>query len=332
VDPGIKIAVLHVEVPTSALEDYLLEELTVLLVNQGGLGVVDRQDLDLVRREEQYQLSGEVSDETAQRIGQKLGAQTIVSGSFISQGKEYRLRVKAIEVETARIQGIYTANVREDALIRRLARPANTEASPGLGAGAEDWKNKRFYLGARGGFSTGFYADAGGLVDSTVYHSIRLSGKPSFDGAISAAVSIGSIFALQAEAVFTADSYELYSAKKSLMTVSYTSCMIPLEAKLVYRPSIFMVQTYAGAYLSLPVSQVQVNHSNGSYSADTSVVPGFIAGAGGGIKLGPGVFLGDIRYAADFSSLAIDHNGQRDISQRGKLSFSLGYEIGLMQK
>jgi len=43
--------------------------------------VVDRQQLDLIRAELNFQMSGEVSDESAQSIGQMLGVQSIMSGT-----------------------------------------------------------------------------------------------------------------------------------------------------------------------------------------------------------------------------------------------------------
>jgi hypothetical protein len=48
-----------------------------------------------------YQMSGEVSDESARSIGKQYGAQTIVYGRMTSLGGEYRLSVYATDVETA---------------------------------------------------------------------------------------------------------------------------------------------------------------------------------------------------------------------------------------
>jgi hypothetical protein len=68
----------------------------------------------------EYQLSGEVNDETAQSIGQKLGAQTIISGSITALGDIYRLRVQALSVETARIQGMQNIDVIPDSRLSIL--------------------------------------------------------------------------------------------------------------------------------------------------------------------------------------------------------------------
>jgi hypothetical protein len=102
---GGKLVFLNIYSEYPALSDYIIEGLVENTVNDGLFTVVDRQNLALIRQEMDFQLSGEVGDETAQEIGKMLGAQTIVSGSVISLADVFRLRVRAIGVETAHIQG-----------------------------------------------------------------------------------------------------------------------------------------------------------------------------------------------------------------------------------
>jgi TolB-like protein len=89
----------------------VLEELSGYLVNSRKLVVVDRNNLNVIRQEEQFQLSGEVSDESAQSIGKKLGAQVVVSGSLSSTGKVYRFRIRALVVETAVVSASSALNI-----------------------------------------------------------------------------------------------------------------------------------------------------------------------------------------------------------------------------
>ena len=106
-----KIAVLNFTSPAEQFSEYVLKELSDRLVNGRKLVVVDRKELDLIRQEENFQLSGEVSDESAQAIGKKLGAQLIVSGSIDAVGKTYRFRIRTLAVETAAIETSYSADV-----------------------------------------------------------------------------------------------------------------------------------------------------------------------------------------------------------------------------
>jgi TolB-like protein len=121
-----KVVVLNFSSKWPDLSDYIIEELIGYIVNEGKLTVVDRQNLESIRKEMDFQLSGEVSDETAQSIGKKLGAQTIMSGSITAIGNAYRLRIRAISVETAEIIGMQNVDVAQDSRTAALTGTAYT--------------------------------------------------------------------------------------------------------------------------------------------------------------------------------------------------------------
>ena len=106
-----RIAVLNFSSPTEQLSEYVIAEISTQLVNGKKAVVVDRRELDLIRQEEQFQLSGEVSDESAQSIGKKLGAQLVVSGSLDAIGSTYRFRIRALSVETAVVEAASSADI-----------------------------------------------------------------------------------------------------------------------------------------------------------------------------------------------------------------------------
>jgi len=323
--PDKSIVALNIKSDTKEIREHM-KKISELLVNNSALEVVDRDNLDSIWQEERFQLSGEVSDKTAQRIGQKLGAQTIILGSFIHIGSKYQMYIRAIAVETGIVQGEKIIPVKMDKILYELLSKSEHTGTFYPWDGLND-KN-RLYLGARAGLSLGFYDNPGGLVEK----SVTLTGIPAFDGSLYASVSIWSLFALQTEALITNDSFD-FTGNTSLKTVSYNSLIIPLLVKLVYRPSVFTVQGFAGPYLSLPMGQMEVKHRNGSYNADFPLMTGFMAGGGFGVKLGPGYVMADVRYATDFKNVTANYNGTKDtVSHRNKVYFALGYEIGLIQK
>jgi TolB-like protein len=126
---GSKVIILNFTSDWTQLSEYIIEELTGYVVNEGSLTVVDRRNLDIIRQEMNFQLSGEVDDETAQSIGKKLGAQIIVSGSITAIGSTYRLRIRAISVETAQIQGMQNIDVVQDSRLAALTGTAYTGAT-----------------------------------------------------------------------------------------------------------------------------------------------------------------------------------------------------------
>ncbi|MDR0442795.1 MAG: CsgG/HfaB family protein [Treponema sp.] len=109
-----KLVVLNFSSNWPQLSDYIIEELIGYIVNDGNFSVIDRANLETIRKEMNFQLSGDVSDETAQSVGKMLGAQTIISGAMTAIGSTYRLRIRAISVETAQIQGMQNIDVAQD--------------------------------------------------------------------------------------------------------------------------------------------------------------------------------------------------------------------------
>jgi TolB-like protein len=108
---GAKLAVLNFTSTAEAFSDYVIEELSGELVTNRKVTIIERRSLDLIRKEMNLQLSGDVSDDSAQAIGKQLGAQAIVTGSLTNLGDVYRFRVKVINVETARIEAQFSYNL-----------------------------------------------------------------------------------------------------------------------------------------------------------------------------------------------------------------------------
>jgi curli biogenesis system outer membrane secretion channel CsgG len=80
-----------------------MDELEFQLVDSQEFNMVDRKTLDAVRTEQNFQMSGEVNDESAVSIGQMLGANIFITGNITGTGDIQRLTVKALDVKTAKI-------------------------------------------------------------------------------------------------------------------------------------------------------------------------------------------------------------------------------------
>ena len=100
---GQKISILNISSNDLELSEYAIEELTVLLVNSGKLVVLERKDMDVINAEHKFQLSGEVHDDEIISIGNKFGAQAIITCSINGIGNLRRLRIKALDVLTGQI-------------------------------------------------------------------------------------------------------------------------------------------------------------------------------------------------------------------------------------
>jgi len=128
---GGRIAILNIQSASTALSEYIIEELIANAVNDRILTVVDRVQLELISSERNFQLSGEVDERDAIEIGRIYSVQYIVSGAVSDLGDRYRIRIKALNVQTAQVQGQFNRNIAPSALITALMR-TSVPASPAV--------------------------------------------------------------------------------------------------------------------------------------------------------------------------------------------------------
>ena len=102
-DAGVSVAVISINAPDSFEGEYALEELTLMLVRTQKFRVVERRSLDIIREEQQFQLSGEVDDATAVSIGHLIGAAFVITGSISPWESEKYLRLRILDVKTGQI-------------------------------------------------------------------------------------------------------------------------------------------------------------------------------------------------------------------------------------
>jgi hypothetical protein len=94
------LAITNISCDESDISDYIIEELEEMLVSSGYFRVVDRRNLDDVRREQNFQASDEIDDSRAIASGQLLGANIVIIGSVSEVDTLRRLRIRALDVKT----------------------------------------------------------------------------------------------------------------------------------------------------------------------------------------------------------------------------------------
>jgi hypothetical protein len=117
---GMELALVSVASSSAQLSEYIIGRLEAALVSGKKLVVVDRANLDRIREEQGFQLSGEVDDNSAKAIGKMLGAGAIVTGAFADIGDVYSLTLKAINIETATVAVSYPADIARSTRIQAL--------------------------------------------------------------------------------------------------------------------------------------------------------------------------------------------------------------------
>jgi hypothetical protein len=117
---GMEIAIVSVASSSVQFSEYVILRLEAALVSGRKLVVLDRSNLDKIREEQGFQLSGEVDDNSAKDIGKLLGAGAIVTGAFTDLGDVYSLTLKAINIETATVVVSYPADITKNTRIETL--------------------------------------------------------------------------------------------------------------------------------------------------------------------------------------------------------------------
>jgi hypothetical protein len=337
---GSTVAVLSIRSDSLTLSEYVIDELSSYLVNGRTFTVVDRANIGLIQQEMNYQLSGDVSDETAQSIGKRIDAETVITGAIQPLGDEYRLDLRALSVETGVIQGVTRQNIRPDNVLASLVEGINVLPS------LDSWKNNWLYLGIRAG---------GGFVPSFINND---SGYSNFNMAFSLTGQITEWFGIQTEIMYSYNKWEdnpsFWDSIDLLIgygkgTGSHGMLTVPLLARFMFRPNNFSFGVIGGAYIALPIGTRSSSGTveGGIYQIkDTLKNPnaGIMAGVNFGYHIGFGVLFFDIRAYHDIMEAPYEAEGYTIVNnqrtnytfsgsrQAGAFNFCIGYEIGILPK
>jgi TolB-like protein len=131
---GNKIVILNIESNAANLSEYIIDELIANAVNDKNFSVVDRRQLETIRSEQKFQMSGAVDDKDALAIGKFFGAQTIISGAMRDIGSRYRMTIRALSVQTAQVQGQYNRNMVISETLAALANSGGAYSRPSVAA------------------------------------------------------------------------------------------------------------------------------------------------------------------------------------------------------
>jgi TolB-like protein len=88
---------------TSVLGRYLVEQISNYFFQNSDLNLVERAQIERVMREQEFGMSGNVSEETAARIGYMLGANAVTIGTLTRVGNRISVNIRIVNAETAAV-------------------------------------------------------------------------------------------------------------------------------------------------------------------------------------------------------------------------------------
>ena len=103
---GSSVAVLNIASPNRTTSADLMDMTMLNLHRQNRFSLVNRQALNVLRTEQDFQFSREVDHATAVELGRFVGAGIVVTGKMIRSGNQDRLILQALDTETARVVSI----------------------------------------------------------------------------------------------------------------------------------------------------------------------------------------------------------------------------------
>jgi TolB-like protein len=106
-----RIAVLDIDSYDAELGVFTTEEIIMLLVRARKFSVIDRDSLETLLKEQNFQMSGAVDDTTAVSIGKFLGASIIITGVIHQRYGQIDFSLKILDVETAEILDLISISI-----------------------------------------------------------------------------------------------------------------------------------------------------------------------------------------------------------------------------
>ena len=333
---GTTVAIVGITSGTEEMSEYMLNELTLRFVQQRRLTVANRANLDAIKQEMNFQLSGEVSDASMQEIGAMAGAETVIHGSLQQLGSAYVLSLQALNVTTATVEDMYrettiepseTTNLLLEGKENKIILSESSKLNDGT---------KKITVGLRGVLSMNAGTSASEELPGIYQNKLLVGGGAALFGKYNFTPTFG----LQAELSiignnglkYEIDFYDdMYGYVTGSMTYSYTSLDIPvlLSFDVISRER-FCFTLFAGPYISFPTSKLKVSVEEGSVSGtdqgdiDSAVIFGLTGGVSSAFSLGKGAIIADIRYNLDFIPINVENT---NLFTRRFLAISAGYQL-----
>ena len=317
------IAIIKFDSSSERFSNRIINDLTETLINDGVI-VVDRQNLEKVLAEQNFQLSGYVSDESVVRIGQMLGAQFIIIGSGENMTDYYHVQIKMLHVETATIQNQVSQNIKYDAEMLRLLNQKNNITEIG---------DTRFLIGVRIG--PGFQINTADADMVGTGFTPNEKSNIAFNVSLYGAFKFSSSWSIQPELNFLINNGMEISGQGYTINIDYPTLDIPILIRWNFVQEPVLAGIVLGPYFSMPIGKLNLRVDNKGSALDMN---GYSFGITGGFtvgwRLGSGYIAADIRFLNDFSSLNVRNDfgdGMQDakIMIRRSVNLTVGYEISL---
>lgn len=295
--------------------------------------VLDRQNIEEVKKEMMLQASGLVSNKSAVSIGNMVGAKLIILGSATGNVSSYHLEISVLDVETGAVRRRKSFDLKYDRALENIIAGSSDKIGSQL-----------FSVGVRLGSFIQFNKAHEDMVGTNARP--REESPVSFAPTFVAAFNVMDNLKIQGEFSYVPqngiDVYD-YTVKEGDdiyavdTSVSYGSVELPLLISWNFMRSPVSVDAYAGGYISLPVTaaNLDVNYKTINFQTSGAVdMAGITYGVTGGFSVGietsSGIVIVDGRINYDLTNVKAKVGGvEKGLLYRRSMAFSVGYMFQL---
>jgi len=119
-DRNARVGVLYFQSDSEDMTDYLVDGMISALTDLNSFSVVDRAQLNQIFGGQQFRLSGNIDDRTAQTFGKQMGVQYIVMGKLERNESAFRLSARMVDGDTADVHKSYEAIIQRSSTTTAL--------------------------------------------------------------------------------------------------------------------------------------------------------------------------------------------------------------------
>ena len=125
--PTFAFSYLATDYKNVLVENYVTDALTEAMFNTGKIKIIERAYLEEALKEQKFQSSGLVNEETAKSIGMLVGADFICYGTLKDLGDSFTVNARVVNVETGELCAISRATITKDGYLKQRSQRAEGE-------------------------------------------------------------------------------------------------------------------------------------------------------------------------------------------------------------
>lgn len=110
------------------VDNYITDALTEAMFNTGKVKIIERSNLEAILKEQKFQASGLVNEETAKSIGMIAGVDFVCYGTLKDIGSGFTANIRVVDVETGEICAMARDNIEKDSYLKEQEQgPSGTK-------------------------------------------------------------------------------------------------------------------------------------------------------------------------------------------------------------